>query len=423
MEEQQGKEYQFDRDHLMNHIPGGIAIYKFADPLETLYFNDGVCALSGHTREEYSKIIQADAMNIVYEEDRPLLVAEIQSALQERRRVDLAYRIYHKERPFVWVQLSAESIREEDGYSVYYAIFIDISNERNTQKVLKKLAEHDSLTGALNRISFEKRVEKYLLNSKKSTSAFLMLDIDDFKQINDFLGHLKGDEVLCRVSNFLKEVFGTHGFVARMGGDEFGVFIPEIYTDKELIALVDEFFQLYRMEYDYQESKIHISCSMGIALSPQNGDTYTQLYATADKALIYAKNNGKNQYQVFGEFMKSPSQLLLRNMEWLLDEETNGIYVCNAETYELVYMNRLGRQIAGAKGNNYLGKKCYEELMHRSAPCTFCKMKELKRESFCEREFASPDGKRKLLLKGKIINWNGIKAHVEFITDITEVSK
>lgn len=420
MQEEEMGTYDFDLNYLINHVPGGIAIYKLADPLKILYFNDGVCALSGHSREEYWKIVASDAIQIVFEKDRQDLRNEITAAVTENRKVDATYRVVHKNGGFVWVHLSALRIREEEGFPIYYAIFMDISEERNTQKLLSELAERDSLTGALNRISFERKIEQYLIGQEDGMSAFMMLDIDNFKQINDFLGHTKGDEILCTITKLLKEIFGEKSFVARMGGDEFAVFITGVNSVEKLTMLIEKFCRMSSAEYDYQDSKIYMSCSMGISRVPKDGFHYMELYTKADKALLFAKNNGKNQYRFFGEMMSSPSSILLRNMEWLLDEGTNAIYICNVENYELLYMNKLARQMANTRGNAYIGKKCYKELMHMDAPCPFCKITGMKRESFCERRFKVPYSETELLMKGKLINWNGIKAHVEFIMDITK---
>lgn len=410
--------FEFDMDFFINHVPGGIAIYKLTDPVELLYFNDGVCALTGHTREEYSAIIAEDGMSTVYNKDRPLLEAEIVSAIAEDRKVDFTYRICHKTEGLVWVHLSAVKRGELNGERIYYAMFMDISSERKTQKLLKELAERDNLTGAFNRIAFEKEIEEHLLKSEELPSAFIMLDIDNFKRINDFLGHTKGDEVLCMTAGLLTVVFGEEALVARMGGDEFAVFIPSVRSFDGLVELVEQFCQRIKRDYAYQDSSIPLSCSLGIAFAPKDGDSYTSLYANADKALLCAKDNGKAQYQFFGDFIEPASSLRLRNMEWLLDEGTSGIYVCNSETYELLYMNKLCHQMAGVKGNTYLGKKCYEELMHMDAPCPFCKMKDMKIDQFLERRFAVPKTDTILSMKGKLIKWNGIKAHVEFISPV-----
>lgn len=416
MESEENKDYKFDLNYLINNVPGGIAIYKLAEPLKLLYFNDGICGLTGHTREEYAEIVRDDGMNTVYKKDRPLLEAEVNAAVAENRKVDFTYRICHKTEGPIWVHLSAVNIGMEDGAPIYYAMFMDISDERKTQKLLKELAERDSLTGAFNRITFEKLIESHLQENMPFSSAFIMLDIDNFKQINDFLGHTKGDEVLWNISKLLVRTFGVNSIVARMGGDEFAVFIPTVRSHTKLLALIEQFRAASNIDYEYQGSRIHISCSLGIAFAPKDGDSYTALYANADKALLYAKNNGKNQYRFFGDVLASASPLLLRNMEWLLEESPNAIYICDSESYELLYMNKLGRRICGIQGNSYMGKKCYEELMHGDTPCLFCHMEDMRTDRFSEREYTMPQTGMKLLMKGKLINWNGIKAHVEFIT-------
>lgn len=411
------KEYLLNVNKLLDNVPAGIAIYRLSNSLETLYHNDGICVLSGHTPREYEEIIKGDALRIVLPDDQKELMDEVMSAAVEKRNIDFTYRIQHKTKGFAWVHLVASHVETEaDGVPIYYAIFTDISDERNIQKKLTDIAEHDHLTGALNRIRFERIVEESLFDKDEKTSAFIMVDIDEFKIINDYLGHTKGDEVLCTIANSLDEIFGRDNTVARIGGDEFAIFVADIGSDKALLEKVEKFQIATRNEYMYEDTIINSSCSLGIAFTQKDGDTYNKLYVNADKALLHAKHKGKNQYQVFDDFMSSPSPLLLKNMAWLLDMGTSAIYVCNAETYELLYMNKLGKQMAGTKGNEFLGNKCYEELMHRSSPCEFCKMDCMRMDTFFERPFVAPLSKKRLRMKGKLIVWDGIKAHVEFIT-------
>lgn len=422
--EKNKKNFQLVPDDLLDNVPGGLAVYKITDTFETLYYNDGVCALTSHTREEYEKVIQQNAMDIVYPRDRKRLGDEIMKACKEKRKVEISYRIMRNHGGVVWIHLSA-TLRDVPGEGVFcYAIFMDISGEREVQDLLSERVEKDSLTGLLDRIGFEKRIEAVLDSEKEDSAAFIMLDIDNFKQVNDRYGHTKGDESLCSLAKILQQVFGQHSFIARMGGDEFAVFLKnvKVKSKEQLDIKMEEFFNAIVQSHNEVEQNIYLSCSVGIAMAPTDGTSFHELYANADKALLFAKNNGKNQYHYFDEELEQSFMLPMSNLEWLLDATSNGIYICNAETYELMYLNRILRELCGIKGNEYIGKTCYSFLLGQEKPCSMCVVSKMNREQFLEREFSVPKPYKSLILKGKVFNWNGVQAHIEFVTDNTQQS-
>ncbi|MEG0410422.1 MAG: GGDEF domain-containing protein [Erysipelotrichaceae bacterium] len=412
--------YKQTFEKLVNNVPGGLAIYRIGETFETLYFNDGVCFLTNHTREEYLKIIQHDAMDIVFQEDRILLQNEIKNAISEHREINISYRIINKNMKPVWVHLSG-NLKEVEGEGLLiFAIFMDISDERKIQDLLSERAERDSLTGLLNRIGFENRINNDLSKHKIEDCAFIMLDIDNFKTINDDFGHLSGDYTLCKVANILTHIFSEHSYVSRMGGDEFAVFINHIGSLDLLNSKIEHFYQTISDEHNKDIKSMLLKCSLGIALSPKDGYVFQDLYANADKALFYAKRNGKNQYHYFSKGMEHVGPSLLSNMEWLLDETSNGVYITNSETYELLYVNNVTKALCGIKGDEYLGKKCYSQLLGKDHPCEICKLSKMSYDYFYEREYTLEKPLRYLILKGKLFNWNGIVAHVEFLTDNTQ---
>lgn len=106
----------------------------------------------------------------------------------------------------------------------------------------------------------------------------------------------------------------------------------------------------------------------------------------------------------------------------LVEESSEGIYICNADTYEILFVNKRLIEILHLKNNHYKSRKCYEYLLHRDKPCEFCKMNEMKENKFCEREFEIKELQKTFILKGKKINWFGVNAHIEYITDDTNRS-
>ncbi len=160
------------------------------------------------------------------------------------------------------------------------------------------LAFHDSLTGLKNRAAFEDEISKRL-ERKNSRIGLMMIDLDNFKSINDYLGHGEGDRILKVAATTIQEVVGAGNFAARVGGDEFLVLIdlnenPDVKSlSEDMLVQINE-----NMENHLNDESIHTSISIGVANSTENDD-FESLYEKADQALYQSKENGKNQYNLF----------------------------------------------------------------------------------------------------------------------------
>nr|WP_255726712.1 GGDEF domain-containing protein [Sporosarcina sp. ACRSM] len=160
------------------------------------------------------------------------------------------------------------------------------------------LAFHDSLTGLKNRVALEEEVHKRLENKQRSL-ALMMIDLDNFKMINDSLGHGEGDRVLQLAAKTIQEIVGEKNFSARIGGDEFVGLFSDIGATEirqlacQLIVKINESFDaLGHIE------NLGVSISIGIAVASEH-DRFESLYEKADRALYLSKENGKNQYTIY----------------------------------------------------------------------------------------------------------------------------
>ncbi len=186
------------------------------------------------------------------------------------------------------------------GYFVcYYSVRTKLENII-ARKELKDQRDIDFLTNLLNRGAAQKRVDDFL-ESCDRLSVMLLLDIDNFKGVNDTYGHDKGDEILIETALLLASVFEPKGIISRVGGDEFVVFIPEIKDLSELYEKIEKIIK--EMKRDIREEGKHclISASIGIALAPEDGDTFEKIYKSADIAMYNAKKNGKCAYAIFNK--------------------------------------------------------------------------------------------------------------------------
>lgn len=162
-----------------------------------------------------------------------------------------------------------------------------------------KKAETDPLTGLYNRDAFERRVSAFLQHAEaeEKTQAFLMVDIDNFKMINDTYGHLVGDLVIKECARILKKIFRSADEVVRMGGDEFSIFCKSIGSLSIVENKAQELCAAMRtMQVEGLDCTTCVTISIGISLSPQDGTSYQELYQKADIALYQAKLNGRNRY-------------------------------------------------------------------------------------------------------------------------------
>jgi diguanylate cyclase (GGDEF)-like protein len=163
---------------------------------------------------------------------------------------------------------------------------------------LARMAERDCLTGLFNRASARRRIEEYLNRATAEQAALLVIDLDNFKDINDHCGHLIGDEALCGMGELLQRVFRSSDVVSRVGGDEFIVFMPSISSARDVMGkaeiILDSLAQK-KSSRDLDENSC-TTCSIGIALFPQHGKDYEELFSVADAAMYQAKESGKNSY-------------------------------------------------------------------------------------------------------------------------------
>jgi diguanylate cyclase (GGDEF)-like protein len=170
---------------------------------------------------------------------------------------------------------------------------------------LEEKAVHDQLTGLLNKISF-RDIATAVMEKGENTDidVFIMLDMDNFKKINDTLGHDKGDEVIIRIGDLIKRIFGTNTISGRIGGDEFAVY--RRISGKDMNAVknsVANLIQLFKDEFDKEFVSEHESCglslSAGIVIMKKDEMSFDELYKTADNMLYRSKRNGKNQINFY----------------------------------------------------------------------------------------------------------------------------
>ncbi len=196
-----------------------------------------------------------------------------------------------------WMTVNA--IRNERGETTrYVAIFSDISSIKESQDELKHLAHHDPLTKLPNRLLFTARLEHALQHAHRHDRlvAVLFLDLDNFKHINDDLGHLIGDGVLQETARRLSGLMREDDTVARLGGDEFSIILEDTSDTKKVSLVADKILSAFEKPLEIGTHSLHMTTSIGISLYPHDGRDASTLVKHADMAMYQAKENGKNRY-------------------------------------------------------------------------------------------------------------------------------
>lgn len=202
---------------------------------------------------------------------------------------------------YLWCRFRATALRDEAGnLQKICGIIINIDAEKQSSQALKERAERDALTKLLNKYAGRKQAEEYFARHTQDIScAMLMIDLDNFKPVNDRFGHLFGDTVLTQVSRVLKRMFRSQDIISRVGGDEFMVLMRGI-SDQELLKnRCQQLIATFANTFRHLNKEMPLSCSVGVAVAPVHGNSYYELYQHADQALYQAKAQGKNTYAFY----------------------------------------------------------------------------------------------------------------------------
>lgn len=434
------------------------AIWEYDIATRTLELQrklDGRYAEDNKTIPNYQESMHS--WNIVHPDDWNIFDAYCDSMNNGDQYFSYDFRQVVNDAMFTWVRNSGYAVYDANGIPVkVIGTTMDISDEMRIKNNLVKLAEYDSLTGLLNKQSFISNVKKYLANTANTTygASFYIIDIDNFKTINDTKGHPFGDEIIRKVGYLLKDSVPSNNYVSRIGGDEFCMFIKGRSTEEDSLAFAESLIE--------KASKIelfdglHVSLSIGISLYPLHGLEFDRLFDSADWALYYSKTKGKKQATIYHQDEKDINAIDSDSIEGFLGlisdirslDSTNDhidltstsdkdrytviqqvfnalkstYYIVNNETFEVVDYSRNIQRIIPFM--NESGKLCYEKIAGRQKPCVNCPVESLvnkKCSQIHSLEYKSKFGKL-LRLSALSINESETLVAIQDISRFAEVN-
>jgi diguanylate cyclase (GGDEF)-like protein/PAS domain S-box-containing protein len=279
--------------------------YLEIDPeWNTLFCNTVWLDIIGYSQKEFAEMSLSDIMDGEAEKHLSQVLEEVYQTGKPSRGVEFLIR--HKNGEKINVEISSSLIENSKGKCSGFRNFIrNVTEQKRAVETIRRLAYHDPLTDLPNRLLFKDRLNMAIMRAKRNRQylAVMMLDLDKFKDVNDTLGHHMGDRLLQDVGNRLVLSLRKGDTVARMGGDEFLILLPDIKHIESSTMIAQKVVDAFQDPFIVDGHDIHITTSIGIATYPANSEDADTLVKNADIAMYRAKDFGRNNYQQFSPTM------------------------------------------------------------------------------------------------------------------------
>jgi diguanylate cyclase (GGDEF)-like protein/PAS domain S-box-containing protein len=314
---------------LFNNAIDGIFIYELSEegiPGKFIEVNDVACSKLGYSREELLKMTPLDIA-------APETVSEIEKTIKKLlNNTNLTYEKIHmtKNGQKIPIEINAH-IFNWNKQKVVQSIARDITDRKRAEETIRRQAYYDVLTNLPNRTLFKDRLEQGMKNAhhNKQMLAVMVLDLDRFKNINETLGHLLGDKLLVAVSERLLGVLHENETIARFGGDEFALLLPQLTQIEDATDHAQKIIELLAAPFKLNEHELHVTTSIGVSFYPDDGESSELVLKNAETAMYRAKDQGRNNYQLYASGMNVSAfkQLLMENsLRRALEKEEFVVY-------------------------------------------------------------------------------------------------
>ncbi len=290
---------QAERLHILSEAEGEKIIdYNAKTDVMIIRTNDEY----GMAQDEiHSRYMQRFNTAMIYKEDVAYYKAVLESLLKSPKHDTIEFRIKRFDDDYTWYQANLTSLLGAEGYVTrIVGRMINIHDKKLKEMELLVRAEKDALTGIYNQGATEQLIHNAIEGSKENDlSALMIIDLDNFKEANDLLGHANGDELLGKTAEILKEMFKGGDVIGRIGGDEFLVYMRNLNTISDADEMAGNIVKSVRYDLEFEGQPIRVTCSVGVAVYPYHGKTYEELFEKADRAVYTVKANGKDGYRVY----------------------------------------------------------------------------------------------------------------------------
>ncbi|MEG2038093.1 MAG: diguanylate cyclase [Oscillospiraceae bacterium] len=288
----------------------------------------------------YNDFVEAVTEYFFHPDDRVLTKNEMKKLLKNKT-ASYEARLRRFDDSYIWARIDLILTLDEFGLQTRLLGFMsDINDIKKKAEILENKVQTDPLTGLYNKIAVATLINKIIEEYPNGRHALIILDIDNFKGINDTLGHAFGDLVLIEICSKLKTLVRSSDVVGRIGGDEFAIMLRGVPDTSSVMKKATELSGACRQTYSGEKEDYKISCSMGIVLMEHSKDTFETLYRKADAALYQAKQTGKDQFLIYQE---ENADLYPIKSQKTNDEEMQNLKVSHdisTHIFELLYTSK-----------------------------------------------------------------------------------
>lgn len=396
----------------------------------------------------YSALILEFINKVVHPEDRRHYLELMQcdnfmkSLADGIDKLGCEFRRIVDQNKMMWMQLSVHLFRDATTQHVLALMYIkNIDAKKKQEMLLLNDSRRDQLTNVYNRKMAEETIKERMREATPNElCAFMILDVDNFKQINDSFGHKAGDDVLIRLANILSGAFRRSDIIGRFGGDEFIIFLNNIMSEEKVIERLNNLYSLLGSEADADGLK----CSVGVSIMRGRVD-YEQMFRRADLALYQAKSAGKNCFIFFregdtktpdgkvehtcieqketvnllGETQASAPVLPVAEFDAFISDQGDIAYLVEPDTFDLICGNKAFYDRLGLTAQQCFGMKCYEAMQKRISPCPFCSKANWSTDKFYLWRNLNHALEQEFLIKNKLVVWGGKEVMLALAVDIS----
>lgn len=276
----------------------GVVIADANQPgMPLVYANKAFLTITGYSRDE---VLGRNCRFLQGAGTDPEAVTQIRHALAEKKETQVALRNYRKDGTPFWNNIFIGPVRDELGHCTHFVgIQSDISLHKAYEEQLSHHATHDMLTGLINRKEFDRQLQYAYSLSQRNNSilAVLFIDLDNFKQINEGLGHDVGDELLIAATRRLKALLAPDDSLARLNGDDFAMLLPNRSHEQQILARAEQVLSALARVFEVNDLQLQISGSVGIVSNRDHVQSPGELVRCAELAKQDAKQQGRNTWQ------------------------------------------------------------------------------------------------------------------------------
>ncbi len=274
-------------------------------PARIVYVNPAFERMTGYARREIignsPRLLQGP------ETDRGVIDG-LKARLAKGEPAQIEVINYRKDGSPFWVELNIRPLFDANGWQTHWiSIQRDVTDSKKANEHIEWQATHDALTGLPNRTLYQERLGHAITaaEARGSSVGVLFFDLDRFKQINDTLGHMVGDQLLQEVATRLTQKLRSQDTIARVGGDEFTILLPYIDTPEQATKAAQKLLDALNKPFSIDGHELFVTASIGVSIAPQDGSDIATLLKNADVAMYRAKDQGRDNYRVYTETMNA----------------------------------------------------------------------------------------------------------------------